>query len=242
MSVDNVHPLPGVLHEPVFINRHPHGSIVDMRIDHVAYAAGYEGLDETADRIAALLGVEVQDGGFHPRFGTRNKIVPLCDGRYVEVVEVLEHPAAEKAPFGQAVRARSDMGGGWMGWVVATENLDDVEDRLGREAVDGQRRRPDGVVLQWRQIGINGLMADPQLPFIIKWETPEDLHPSRGGRMNGVRMDELKIAGDPDRVLEWLGIADEFGTDGVSFDFMAPHGTPGIMSVTFVTPQGRVEI
>ena len=72
----------------------------------------------TAERLATLIGVEPVDGGIHPRFGTRNVIFPLAHERYVEVVEVLDHPASDKAPFGQAVRARSEAGGGWLGWVV----------------------------------------------------------------------------------------------------------------------------
>ena len=62
------------------------------------------------ERLGAQLGATFADGGFHPRFGTRNPILPLTDGHYLEVVDVLDHPAADKAPFGQAVRARSEAG------------------------------------------------------------------------------------------------------------------------------------
>ena len=78
----------------------------------------------------------------HPRFGTRNMILPLADHTYLEVVEVLDHPASDKAPFGQAVRARSALGGGWLGWVVAVDDIAVVEQRLGREAAAGNRHRP----------------------------------------------------------------------------------------------------
>ena len=78
-------------------------------------------------------------------------LVPL-NSRYTasEVVDVLDHPASDKAPFGQAVRARTEAGGGWMGWVVAMDDLTDAEERLGRESVQGNRHRPDGVELRWR--------------------------------------------------------------------------------------------
>ncbi len=71
-------------------------------------------LMETAERISQTLGLEFVKGGIHPRFGTRNVIFPLQHNQYLEVVEVLDHPASLKAPFGQAVRARSELGGGWM--------------------------------------------------------------------------------------------------------------------------------
>ena len=78
-----------------------------MRLDHLSYAAGPDGLRETARWIGGLLGEEFADGGIHPRFGTRNMVLPLSAGTYLEVVGVLDHPASDKAPFGQAVRARS---------------------------------------------------------------------------------------------------------------------------------------
>ena len=152
-----------------------------MRVDHVVYAAERDGLKATAQRLAEQIGVTPVDGGIHPRFGTRNIILPLAHERYVEVVEVLnrffavvvdevlDHPASDKAPFGQAVRARSEAGGGWLGWVVQVDDITEQESRLGREAVDGNRHRPDGVELRWRQLGIKGLQSDPQLPYFIEW-------------------------------------------------------------------------
>ena len=102
-----------------------------MRLDHLSYAAGPDGARATAGELGRLLGSEFVDGGFHPRFGTRNFTLPLAGGRYVEVVEVLDHPAADKAVFGQVVRARSAEGGGWLGWVVAIEDMAEVETRIG---------------------------------------------------------------------------------------------------------------
>ena len=151
-----------------------------MRLDHLSFAAGPDGLRGTAERLGALLGTSFTDGGVHPRFGTRNMILPLTDSTYLEIVEVLDHPASDKAPFGQAVRARSALGGGWLGWVVAVDDISLLEKRLGREAVPGNRHRPDGTELRWQQIGVNGLIADAQLPFFIQWESPAELHPSSG--------------------------------------------------------------
>lgn len=54
-----------------------------MRLDHVSFAANPDGLEATAARIADALGVEDVNGGAHPRFGTRNRIIPLTDRRYI---------------------------------------------------------------------------------------------------------------------------------------------------------------
>jgi len=211
-----------------------------MRVDHVSYAAERDGLKATAGRLAEKLGVTPVDGGIHPRFGTRNIILPLADKRYVEVVTVLDHPASDKAPFGQAVRACSEAGGGWLAWVVSISDMSEVEKRVGRESVVGSRHRPDGVQYKWRQLGVKGLMADPQLPFYIRWDD-DSLHPSDGATTE-VTITGLQIAGNPDRVTDWLGLPN--GTVGteIDFRFIAPHGTPGLLSVTFDTPTGPVTI
>ena len=212
-----------------------------MRLDHLSYAAGPDGLAGTAARIGELLGATFVDGGVLPRFGTRNMVLPLADHTYLEVVEVLDHPASDKAPFGQAVRARSASGGGWLGWVVSVDDITVAEQRLGREAAKGNRYRPDGTELTWQQIGINGLIADPQLPFFIKWEIPAELHPSHGADP-AFSLACLEIAGDPQRVSEWLGEPFESPLEDVKVEWVAPHGTPGILAVQVQTPQGLVRI
>ncbi|WP_296606598.1 VOC family protein [Nocardioides sp.] len=212
-----------------------------MRLDHLSFAAGPDGLASTAQRIGGLLGKDFVDGGVHPRFGTRNMILPLAGGTYLEIVEVLDHPASDKAPFGQAVRARSALGGGWLGWVVAVKDITVVEQRLGREAVIGSRHRPDGTELRWRQIGVNGLIADPQLPFFIQWDTPSELHPSADADP-AFSLACLEIAGDPLRVSEWLGETVEAPLEDVKVDWAAPNGTPGIVAVQFQTPNGLVRL
>jgi hypothetical protein len=79
-----------------------------MRLDHISYAVGPEGMARTTQRLSKLLRRPFVDGGIHPRFGTTNMILPLAHMQYVEVVAVLDHPASDKSPFGQAVRARSE--------------------------------------------------------------------------------------------------------------------------------------
>jgi hypothetical protein len=212
-----------------------------MRLDHLSYAAGPDGLAGTAARLGALLGEEFTDGGIHPRFGTRNRVLPLASGTYLEVVEVLDHPASDKAPFGQAVRARSQLGGGWLGWVVSVEEMEKVEARLGRDSVQGNRHRPDGVELRWRQIGVTSLQNDPQLPFFVKWQSPPALHPSAGAT-GAVRLESIEIAGDPSRVNDWLGNCIEGPLEGVSVEWVSPMGAPGLTAATFTTPNGPVRV
>lgn len=213
-----------------------------MRLDHVSYAAPVEHLADTVQRLGAALGATFADGGLHPAFGTRNFILPLSGGTYLEVVSALDHPAAWSAPFGQAVRARADEGGGWMGWVVAVEDMAPVEARLGRAAVDGHRVLPNGYDLRWRQIGVLDTMADSQLPFVVQWQSDEEHHPSAGG--HDVRIAQLDIAGSRDHVCRWLGQPQDDPLDGVEvawLDENVPDG-PGLVAVTLLTPGGVVRI
>ncbi len=212
-----------------------------MRLDHLSYAAEPDGLAGTADRLANQLSAEFTDGGVHPRFGTRNMVLPLASSQYLEIVEVLDHPASDKAPFGQAVRARSEAGGGWLGWVVGVDDIGSVEKRLEREAVPGNRFRPDGVELRWRQIGIQGFQSDPQLPFFIEWEGDPSLHPAYAADTD-LALVALDIAGDGARVADWLDAPVDHVLDGLDVNWLAPHGNPGILAATFSGPRGLVRI
>lgn len=211
-----------------------------MHVDHLTFAAGPIGLKAEAKRLGDLLGANFKDGGFHPRFGTANRILPLADDRYLEVVEVLEHPAAEKAAFGQAVRARSELGGGWLGWVISVDDIAPYEHRLEREAVRGSWYFPDGRLLEWRQIGVRGLLSDPQLPYFIKWDSDPSLQPK--ALPGEIELQQIEIAGTRDRVEEWLGEKIDDVFDGVDIVFTAPNGQPGLSAATFVTANGTVRI
>ncbi|MCQ9385504.1 VOC family protein [Brevibacterium moorei] len=215
-----------------------------LRLDHVSFAAQPDGCAATAERIAEQLGIKPYDGGLHPRFGTRNMIFPLDDGHYLEVVEALEHPAAQITPFGQAVRAQSARGGGWMGWCVAVDDTDSVSERLERPWVPGNRTPEGGEELHWKQIGVKGLIADPQLPYFIHWDSPAEQHPSARIRLAVAKtaIIALAIAGSRDRLRNWLGSQDPKPIPEISIDWTAPDGLPGIEYVTFQTARGEVVI
>ena len=87
-----------------------------MQLDHVAYAVTNAELADTVQRLGAELGVAFIDGGKHPRAGTRNFILPLASGQYIEIVAPLEHPVAETVPldkrFAIAPKQAAD---GWAG-------------------------------------------------------------------------------------------------------------------------------
>jgi hypothetical protein len=177
----------------------------------------------------------------HPAFGTRNFVLPLAEGCYLEVVATLDHPAADRAPFGRAVSARSAAGGGWLAWAVSVDDLTPVEERLHRSAAPGHRRRPDGYDLRWRQIGINDVAEDPQLPFFLQWQVDDAHHPSAGG--SAVALRRLEIAGDESTVDAYLGVPPSQPLDGIEVEWISPSGgDTGVVAAVFDTSRGEVRI
>jgi len=213
-----------------------------MRLDHISYAAPSDHLADVVQRIGYRLGAGFSDGGVHPRFGTRNFVLPLAGGMYLEVVAALDHPAAETAPFGRAVKKRATNGGGWLGWVVEVPEMALIESRLGRESVPGHRRRPDGYDLRWRQIGVNELLDDPQLPFFIAWESEPEQRPGFGNGTQ-VRVVKLEIAGDETAISDWLGSNGGDPLDDVEVDWLpANEEEAGLVAAHFATPNGIVRV
>lgn len=218
-----------------------------MQLDHVSYAVGCSEFPSTVNRLGALLGAPFVDGGVHPRYGTRNAVLPLDGGSYVEVVTPLDHPATDKMPFGRAVRRRAELGGGWLGWVVSVEDLAPFEKRLGRPSAEGHRRRPDGVLLQWRQIGLLELIDDPQLPYLVEWCCPDTEHPSSGAD-GTVGIDRLEISGERGAILDWLGTPQIDPLPHVHVNWLEPadpavaYEDAGLVAVDFHTAHGPVRI
>ena len=211
-----------------------------FRLDHLSYATSYDQLVDVVQRIGSRIGSAFVDGGIHPRFGTRNFTMPLKNGHYLEVVYPLDHPAAEESAFGKAVSKRANQGGGWMTWVVATDDISPVEERLGRSSIEGSRKLPDGSELKWKQLGVMGTIEDSQLPFFIEWKSTE--HPSNDGKAIAEIL-RIEIAGDESKIQEWLGSDPKRAFKDVevvyrdSKDF---DGETGIVSVVISGPNGEV--
>ena len=211
-----------------------------MRLDHVSYAVARDGFVSTVQRLGSALGAAFTDGGVHPRFGTRNFILPLAGGTYIEVVTTLDHPAADRAPFGRAVAQRAEEGGGWLGWVVSVEDIAPVEARLGRPADEGHRVRPDGFDLRWKQLGVRELMEDPQLPYFLQWTVPAAEIPSADPR-TATRIQGLTIAGDSKVISEFLGEPADHPLDQTDVTWVDDEDS-GLVSVEFATARGPVSI
>jgi hypothetical protein len=210
-----------------------------MRLDHVSYVASHEQISDVVQRIGSQIGTAFVDGGIHPRFGTRNFTAPLLNGQYIEVVCPLDHPAAEQTPFGKAVTRKANEGGGWLTWVFSSDDLTSIEKELGREAVEGHRRRPDGTELSWKQIGVIELLEEPLLPFFIKWNSLD--HPSTDGKASA-KISEIVMSGSDSKLQKLLPSSVQTQIDKEIPVKWRSEDEEGILEIVFTTTAGDVVI
>ena len=136
-----------------------------LRIDHVVRAVA--DLDAADERCRAI-GIATVAGGTHPRWGTGNRIAPLGDARYLELLAVLDPARAAGSALGSAVDARARGGDSWFALCLADDDLDATAARLGLEVRAGDRTLPDGSSIAWRSAGMEDPTRTPDLPFFIE--------------------------------------------------------------------------
>jgi hypothetical protein len=199
-----------------------------MRLDHVSYVASHDQISDVVNRIGSQIGTAFVDGGIHPKFGTRNFTAPLLNGQYIEVVCPLDHPATDTTPFGKAVKKKSLTGGGWLAWVIATDNIKKIGEIYGREPVQGFRRKPNGAVLEWYQLGVTDSSEDSRKPFYVEWISKE--HPSSDGAARA-KISEILMIGEDEAQPTFL--SDIFVSEFNLRFSKSDEGARGIKEVTF---------
>ena len=211
-----------------------------MRLDHVSYVTSHEQLADTVQRLGSRLGSTFVDGGIHPRFGTRNFTAPLKNNQYIEVVCPLDHPATEQTPWGRAVSQKALEGGGWFTWVFSTEDISPIEQKFGRDAMEGHRMRPNGSDLKWKQIGVKEIADTREFPFFIEWLTED--HPSQDGIPNA-EINKIVIADHNELADSWFKSEILSSMGGISIAWVHPSlndGQSGIKAIEITTVQGAI--
>ena len=213
-----------------------------MRLDHVSYVTSHDQIADTVQRLGSRLGSTFVDGGVHPRFGTRNFTCALKNDQYIEVVCPLDHPATEQTPWGKAVSKKANEGGGWFTWVFSTKDIAPIEAKFGREAVKAHRTRPNGSVLNWKQIGVKEIAESRALPFFIEWGTGE--HPSLEGKANAA-INSITIADSNQLNDSWFKEEILSSIGSIVIDWVSPNtidDIEGIKVIHFVTNGGLIAI
>ncbi len=141
------------------------------RLDHLVYAV--PSLDAAVEDLENRLGVRAVPGGSHPGEGTRNALIALGSGSYLEVL----------APDPGQPRPARPL---WMGlegldrprltaWAIKARDVDGVLRRARISGLDlgpvtaGSRRRPDGSLLTWRFTDPHVVLGQGLVPFFVAW-------------------------------------------------------------------------
>ena len=208
-----------------------------MRLDHVSYVASHDQISDVVTRIGSQIRTAFVDGGIHPKFGTRNFIAPLLSDQYIEVVCPIEHPATDLTPFGQVVKKKSESGGGWLAWVISANEIQKIETILARSAVLGNRKKPDGINLAWKQLGVTDVLKYPQNPFFIQWLT--GTHPSKEGKPTA-SISKIKLSGVVTN--SHAPIINQVDFGGACIEVHKTNQHEGILSVDFLVKNDIVTI
>ncbi len=160
--------------------------MMDQGLDHLVYAT--PDLNASVEELADRLGTDPVPGGAHPGWGTRNALIGLGIGVYLEIIGPdPKQPEPERSrPFliDDLTEARL------ITWAYRHPDPESMRDTLelalrntfGREGVGlgpvrrMSRARPDGSTLRWRLSDPIALPAGGVIPFVIDWGTTP--HPS----------------------------------------------------------------
>jgi Glyoxalase-like domain len=143
--------------------------------DHILLGAA--DLDLGIRWVMERTGVRAKFGGNHPGAGTRNAILSLGMGHYLEIIA--PDPAQANAPDVRGLRELSSPR--IIQWAIHTEDILAAKNMLEAAGIKttgpkpGSRQRPDGKLLKWQTLGIE--QNTPLIPFFIQWEAGSP-HPS----------------------------------------------------------------
>ena len=197
-----------------------------LELDHLAMAA--ETLEEGREAVEHALGVRLQAGGQHVKFGTHNVLLGMEEGLYLEVIAVDPNAGALPYPrwfdldrFEGRPRPRI--------WICRTGDLEGVVADVPGAGVPVALERGD---LRWRMaVPETGVLPyDNSFPAVIQWEG--SAHPAARLAPSGCALRRLVVA-HPEAVALRAALADrledervvfEPGEAAMRYEFDTPHG------------------
>ena len=84
-------------------------------------------------------------------------------------------------------------------------------------------------------------MSDPQLPYFIQWDDA-CAAPVDGGARPRSPSTACRSPATPSGCASGSACPADETSSVIDFTFVAPHGTPGLLAVTFDTPSGKVTV
>ena len=198
-----------------------------LELDHIAVAA--ETLEEGRAFIEDALGVRLQRGGKHARFGTHNMLLGLEDGLYLEVIAIDPDAVAPGRPRWfdlDRFEGPPKIGN----WICRTSSLDDATEMFP-EAGKPLRMTRDDLVWHMAVPETGILPFDDCFPALMAWGNIA--HPTTRLPPSGCRLRRLTIqhpdADDLQRVLgeslRDMRVVFKTGAPRISAIFDTPSGT-----------------
>ena len=201
-------------------------------LDHIIL--GCNDLDLGMELVEQNTGVRPTIGGVHPGRGTRNALLSLGERRYLEIIA--PDPAQQKIVHFPQIREMKEPR--LIGWAVHPPDIAATAKLLRDNQIafsgpdDGSRKRPDGLVLNWKTINL----ADDRrgiLPFFIEWSA-DSVHPSKDAP-KGCHLDCFTVmAVDPaelSKVFQQIGVeasVERSDRDGLRAHITGPKGELGL--------------
>ena len=189
-------------------------------VDHLVYAV--PDVPAGVAEMEARLGVSFSPGGSHPGLGTRNALLRLGDGVYMEVVG--PDPEQPTPPDGLWLADGGPALPALVTWASPSSDLKSQAAGPARSLLGPMRsmsrRNDDGSILSWTlTMPVRPLPRAGIVPFFIDWG--DSVHPSAALPDAGVRLTGL-VARHPEPV----AVATELAALGV--EMHVERGEPGL--------------
>ena len=210
---------------------------IPTMLDHILL--GCSDLDQGIAFVEQHTGVRPAMGGVHPGRGTRNALLGLGQGRYLEVIA--PDPTQTAIPTTRAelpAMLKQLAAPQLVEWAVRTLNIEASAERLRKYGVaflgptPGSRARPDGRMLHWTTLNFDD-DRDGLLPFLIEWGA-DTAHPSEDAPA-GCKLESFAVAGPNPKEL-----ASEFERLGIEVE--VANGTTAHLHARIVGPAGEMRL
>ncbi len=210
-------------------------NIMPRTIDHIVYAVF--DLEAAIEKLASQLGVAPVFGGYHSSRGTKNALLNLSKGCYLEVLAI-DHGNTTVAPprwMGIDLLEREQV----CRWCLKSDDLFNDQailrayhDEMGA-IWTGERQKATGGLLQWEMILPLAGPAVELVPFMTDWARSTQ-HPT-DSLPQACELVALQLfhpqPGEIQRVLDQLGAEERVA-----------YGAVPTIEVTIDSPMGRITI
>ncbi len=151
-----------------------------LELDHLIFVT--PDVDATVADLEARLGVTFEAGGRLPAWGTRNRILPLGDRSYLEVMGPDESANAPEGGRILDLDRRTEPSMAW--WAVRPFLMEltcgdfQAAGFQHGDVIQGRRELPDGDTLVWEMTDPHLRVEDGMVPLVIDWDGAA--HPGDG--------------------------------------------------------------